>query len=1166
MPPVELPKEMWKKIQEKWDPEKKHFPEELNLDEIKTANESYYSKEPKAVLDVITDDRNKQLVILGDPGSGKSTLTRYLLLSILNINGENRLSKKFDGYLPLLIELRKFAAFRSQEKCESFLDYFAYLDKTAIFDLPKAEIEKYYEENGKVLVIFDGLDEVFDPEEWETIVHMIAGFKNRYPKIWIIVTSRIVGYKRNILEDAGFSHFTIQEFEKSQIKEFLDRWYSIVLDNEDEIAEKKARIFRALKDSSSIRELAGNPLLLTILAIVGKHQELPRERWKLYDHAAGVLVEHWDVNRHLKDKRIKIDFIGEEDKKELFMRIACRMQSGPKGLSDNFIHKKDLHEEIEQYLKFRYEVKPTDAKTIAKHMVNQLRERNFVLCLYGADVFGFIHRTFLEYFCATDIVNKFDNHELNIENLKKDYYEKYWEDPTWHEVLRLVCGMKEKFAGDIIECLMRVYDPQQFGDRPPWNIVLAIKCLSEIRSPNSISGTAKKLLEKIVKLFEMVRWTQDINQFLAEEVVPAAKMVGDKWPHRDIIIDQFSRSQIYMRYFSFKHETLGSQDVDLNLNITWTEFIAGVGSKSKTLHKEALRKINNNEYSSLLGVLILGKYEPKDEDLFSLFSDLSAKSIYHFVRSTAVQELARGWHEDPETLNIIKQRGMTDEDVSVRSTAVQELAHGWHDDPETLHLIKEWATKDENAFVRQSAVQELARGWHDDPETLHLIKEWATKDENAFVRSAAVQELAYGWHDDPETLHLIKEWATKDGDTFVRKVAVQELARGWHDDPETLHLIKEWTTKDENAFVRKVAVQELARGWHEDPETLIFVKQQAIYDDSKYVRQSAVQELARGWHDEPEILDIIKQQATKDYSGNVRQSAVQELARGWHDDPEILDIIKQRATKDYSKYVRQSAVQELARGWHEDPETLDIIKDRATKDENPSVRQSAVQELASGWHEDPETLNIIKDRAMTDEDYHVRRSAVQELASGWHEDPETLNCIKDRAKNDNDSHVRQSAVQELASGWHEDPETLNIIKDRAMTDNDSHVRQSAVQELASGWHEDPETLNCIKDRATKDDSSYVRQSAVQELASGWHEDPETLNIIKDRAKNDNDSHVRRSAVQELASGWHEDPETLNCIKDRAKNDDNYPVRQSAVKELKKWWNEEADEKIEENVS
>lgn len=123
------------------------------------------------------------------------------------------------------------------------------------------------------------------------------------------------------------------------------------------------------------------------------------------------------------------------------------------------------------------------------------------------------------------------------------------EDPTWHEVLSLVCEVKERFAGNAIECLMQEYDSQWFGDRPPLNISLAIKCFSELRNPNAIEGTAKKLLERVLKLFEIVRWTKDISQFLAEEVVPAAKLVGDRWLHQDIVFKQFSRSQIYMKHF-----------------------------------------------------------------------------------------------------------------------------------------------------------------------------------------------------------------------------------------------------------------------------------------------------------------------------------------------------------------------------------------------------------------------------------------------------------------------------------------------------------------------------------------------------------------------------------------------------------------------------------------
>ena len=88
-------------------------------------------------------------------------------------------------------------------------------------------------------------------------------------------------------------------------------------------------------------------------------------------------------------------------------------------------------------------------------MIQQFRERNFILSLYGANLYGFVHRAFLEYFCASAFVWKFEKtKELTIEQLKTDVYGKHWEDQSWHEVLRLICGMvDEKWAGEII-----VYD------------------------------------------------------------------------------------------------------------------------------------------------------------------------------------------------------------------------------------------------------------------------------------------------------------------------------------------------------------------------------------------------------------------------------------------------------------------------------------------------------------------------------------------------------------------------------------------------------------------------------------------------------------------------------------------------------------------------------------
>ena len=904
-PPMELPKEVVKRIQEEWDIDAEFLPDGVTIEDIKQANVSYYSKNPIPVLDAIIDKRNKYLVILGDPGSGKSTLARYILLSVLNIHQDEKLNKRFNGYLPLLIELREFIGLCSENKCKTFLDNFHYLGETQGYHLTKEGIHNYFKENENALVIFDGLDEVFDLKEWENINHMIAGFAVDYPKVQIIVTSRIVGYKARILSDAGFHVLTLQDFEEEQIKTFLDKWYSIALyENEEDIKEKKERIIKSLKESPSIRQLARNPLLLTILTIIGKHQELPRERWKLYNHAVSVLVEHWDVNRHLKDSQVNAEFIGEEEKKELLRRIAYTMQSAPKGFAGNFIHKKVLRKEIEEYFKDRYKTEPEKATIIARSMIDQFRKRNFILCLYGADFFGFIHRTFLEYFCASAIVEKFNDQEIDIDDLKIDYYEKYWEDQTWHEVLRLICGMKEKLAGDLIQHLMDVYHPQWFGKRPPWNIVLAIKCLSEIRNPEAIDDTAKELLSSVIRLFEMVHWTKDIDTFLAEEIVPAAKIVGSNWPHRDLIADSFSRMNIYRYAWG---------DVDLRLTGTWADFISIVGSNSNKVYKIIEKKLDGNNNSRLLAVLVL----------------------------------ATGWYDDPDTLPWLKDRAVNDEDNFVRLVAVEALAAGWHDDHDTLPLLKDRAVDDEDINVRGAAVEAVAQGWHDDHDTLPWLKDRAVNDENNEVRYVAVKALAAGWHDDHDTLPLIKNRVVNDENIEVRYVAVKALAAGWHDDPDTLPLLKDRAVNDKDDIARRTAVEELAAGWHDDHDTLPWLKDRAVNDENIEVRYVAVEALANGWHDDPNTLPWLKDRAVDDKDDIVRFAAVEALATGWHDDPDTLPLLKDRAVNDEYFFVRYTAVEALATGWHDDPDTLPLLKDRAVNDENDNVRHAAVNALAA---------------------------------------------------------------------------------------------------------------------------------------------------------------------------------------------------------------------------
>jgi predicted NACHT family NTPase len=91
-------------------------------------------------------------------------------------------------------------------------------------------------------------------------------------------------------------------------------------------------------------------------------------------------------------------------------------------------------------------------------MVEQLRDRNFILCFlggYNEDYYAFVHRTFLEYFCAWEFVWQFKELKtLELDDLIQIFRE-HWRDESWHEVLRLMAGMlNAKFTGEILEYLM----------------------------------------------------------------------------------------------------------------------------------------------------------------------------------------------------------------------------------------------------------------------------------------------------------------------------------------------------------------------------------------------------------------------------------------------------------------------------------------------------------------------------------------------------------------------------------------------------------------------------------------------------------------------------------------------------------------------------------------
>lgn len=493
----ELPKEHLRRLQDS-----NQLDTELEIEKFQEETERYqrtYFEQPiRSVLDVVRDKQRKNyLVILGDPGSGKSTLLQYLALDWVEKTLEQN---DFNLPIPLLIELRNYMRDRDAGSCNNFLQFY-HNSPNCFYHLNQHKLHEQLKA-GNALVMFDGLDEIFESVKREEVITCIHRFTNEYPDVQVIVTSRIIGYKQQQLRDAEFRHFMLQDLEPAQIQDFFERWHDKTFTQAEERDKniKRERLQRVINESKAIGELAQNPLLLTMMAILNLKRELPRDRSELYKDASEVLLHNWDEGRNLKPDE-RLDIIDYKDKQAMLRQVAYQMQTSEKGLAGNIIYADDLEAIFTKYLQ---SIPVNDARDKARRLMKQLRDRNFILCFLGADYYAFVHRTFLEYFCAWEFVWQFEKERsITIEFLKTEVFGKHWQDETWHEVLLLIAGMIEpKFVGEILDYLM-----VQDGEEEKFvNLFLAAKCLGEVRNRSAIASAATKLFNQLKDLTKYKDW------------------------------------------------------------------------------------------------------------------------------------------------------------------------------------------------------------------------------------------------------------------------------------------------------------------------------------------------------------------------------------------------------------------------------------------------------------------------------------------------------------------------------------------------------------------------------------------------------------------------------------------------------------------------------------
>jgi len=813
--------------------------------------QEYFHQPLSAVLDVVdktlrasATGAGGKLVILGDPGSGKSSLVRYLALRWAGIA---ELPIRDTHPIPLVIELGPY----SRWQCDGRKDFVRYLEEAPVWhEWPRGLLGRLIEQPGRVVLLLDGLDEVFDVPARELVINDIQRFSSRFVNVPVVLMSRVVGYQAERLRDAEFRHFMLQDLDSTQITDFVNRWHEVTFDDPTQAAPKRDRLQKAIRESKSIALLAGNPLLLTMMAILNRNQELPRDRADLYAQASRVLLHQWDTERALVDFPGMSSEIGLREKTDILRRIAAHMQSGPSGLKGNLIDGPTLTGLIEDYL--QNELHFGQARAAARAVVDQLRQRNFILCFVGADSYAFVHRTFLEYFCATDLVHQFNVAKtLEIDGLIA-LFEQHCRDDEWREVLRLICGqIDEAFVGRIVERLVTRTDLEKWdGVTQLPELLLAIWSITEVRNSTRLESTGVRVLEKVVDCARKGAQAGG-ERFLMQELLPACKELGERWPGRQMLI-KFEQCNLD-----------GVTDYGWGEDF-WPHLMAFVLASRKAVMWLADTKVGANN----------GAY----------------------YRRAALQALAEKW-PDQTTGDLLTLRAVQDDDYKTRSAALEVLAQT-RPDQTTRHLLTLCAVQDVHFQTRSDALRALAQTWPDQT-TRDLFTLRAVQDYHYQTRNAVLRALAQTWPDQT-TRDLLTLRAVEDDIDQTRSAALQTLAQIWPDQT-TRDLLTLRAVEDDNDRIRSAALQTLAQTWP-DRTTRDLLTLRAVEDDNYETRSAALQTLAQTWPDQT-TRDLFTLCAVQDDNYQTRRDSLQALAETWPDQT-TRDLLALRAVQDSNGEVR----------------------------------------------------------------------------------------------------------------------------------------------------------------------------------------------------------------------------------------------------------------------
>lgn len=460
-------------------------------------------KEKYTALEAIKELR--RLVVIGEPGSGKTTALKHLAVSFADSFGETvgQGSQIITNPLPIYIWLPHFNSVSGATSYEQIVALVrdAFQKHKVLLD---DEDLKILLQNFQLALLLDGLNEIGD-NNIKQFLDGLETFTTNHEQHLIVITSRTYNFQ------FGRHNLPILELLELSYPEGVEEYIRCYLNSPSDVE----LLMRTLKKNLQLRQLTVNPLLLLLIILVFKfeHGELPNSRGGLFKRSACGLLGDWDFPaetglRHTywsEDKHLLLSRLGYVMKGE---GLELKTERVIEIFNDALKEKPDWFSPTSTR-RPRY-FAPPNAQSGWPEFIDELERNHILFQTSNGQIVRFWHQTMQEYFAASYIWEELSplfgasrygtNSDHSTIKILKRRLNQYVEDPRWHEILAIVSGLISVEAEDT---------PQVSADQIVvrfidviWrrNKLLAAMCLSNVErfgNMNRLSSYVNHLQKNI---------------------------------------------------------------------------------------------------------------------------------------------------------------------------------------------------------------------------------------------------------------------------------------------------------------------------------------------------------------------------------------------------------------------------------------------------------------------------------------------------------------------------------------------------------------------------------------------------------------------------------------------------------------------------------------------